>query len=263
MSNSALAKSYIPAHSNNHWGTRKEKIKKIIIHHAAGTLTAESLAKMFANASRGASATYCIGYDGTIIRGLDENITPGTSEGYEADKDAVTIEVSNSATRGDWPVSDAALNSIIKLCADIAKRNNLGNLVKGKNLCWHAMFAPTACPGPYLLSKMDYIATKANEINNTKKVVKDVVVNGFNIHRAADYLVIYTGDRGDSTGTNKWGAEAAFDSNCVALGNPVYGVGNMQIPAGGFVLSGHGTASTWVLNNVKKGKKLNLATSVK
>jgi N-acetylmuramoyl-L-alanine amidase len=100
-----------------------------------------------------------------------------------------------------------------------------------------------------------YIATSTS----TTKGEKTVVVNGFNINRNADYLVIYTGDRGDSTGTNKWGAEVAFNEKCVAINTPVYGVGNMTIPAGGFVLSGHGKASSWILENVKKGEKLNIS----
>ncbi|MBE6714718.1 MAG: lysozyme, partial [Ruminococcaceae bacterium] len=51
MSNSALAKKYIPSPSTNHWGTRKEKIKKIIIHHAAAVGSAERLARLFASES--------------------------------------------------------------------------------------------------------------------------------------------------------------------------------------------------------------------
>ena len=122
MSNSALAKKYIPSPEENHWGKRKEKVGKIIVHHAAGVISAENLAKHFADPNRKASATYCIGYDGTVVRCLDEGITPGTSGGYEFDRDAVTVEVSNSASGGQWPVSNAALSSLIKLCADIAKR---------------------------------------------------------------------------------------------------------------------------------------------
>lgn len=89
------------------------------------------------------------------------------------------------------------------------------------------------------------------------------VINGFNIHRAADYLVIYTGDRGDSTGTNKWGAEVPLNEDGVATSAPVYGVGNMRIPAGGCVLSGHGIYATWLLNYVKKGAKIQLSVSIK
>lgn len=82
------------------------------------------------------------------------------------------------------------------------------------------------------------------------------VINGFNIPRLANYLVIY--NNGNSTGTNKWGAEVAFDKNCIALNDPVYGIGNMQIPVGGFVLSGHDAGAEWILANVKKGTKLNV-----
>lgn len=257
MSNSALAKSYIPAASTNHWGNRNVKIAKIIVHHAAGVISAENLAKIFANPNRKASATYCIGNDGTIVRGLDENITPGTSGGYEADKDAVTIEVSNSKTGEPWQVSDAALNSLIKLCADIAKRNGLGNLVKGKNLCWHSMYAATNCPGRYLLSKMDYIADEANKINAPKTVVTGVLT-GVDIGRGENALILYkTGTKG-KTNTNKWGTEVALDKNFVATSSPVYGVGNMAIPSGGYVLSGHGKNSDWITKNIKKGQKISL-----
>ena len=46
---------------------------------------------------------------------------------------------------------------------------------------------------------------------------------------------------------------APIDKNGVA-GKPVYGVGKMEIPEGGFVVSGHGKASEWVLENIKKGR---------
>ena len=64
-----------------------------------------------------------------------------------------------------WYVNDETLNSLIVLVADIARRNNLGILVKGENVTWHSMFASTDCPGWYLLEKMDYIIAEANRIN--------------------------------------------------------------------------------------------------
>ena len=249
MSNSALAKKYIPSPEENHWGKRKEKVGKIIVHHAAGVISAENLAKHFADPNRKASATYCIGYDGTVVRCLDEGITPGTSGGYEFDRDAVTVEVSNSASGGQWPVSNAALSSLIKLCADIAKRNGLGNLVKGKNLCWHSMYQATACPGQYLLSKMDYIASEANKINTP---VEAGVVTGINTGRGAGALIMYTTGK---TGTNEWGTEVAVDKNFKVL-SVEYGKGNMTVPAGGLVFSGHGPNSSYLLANAKNGEKL-------
>lgn len=250
MSNSTFAKKYIPAPSTNHWGARNEKIKKIIVHHAAGIISAEALANLFANPERKASATYVIGNDGTIIRCLDENVTPGTSGSYEADKDAVTIEVSNAMTAAPWTVSAKALNSLVMLCADIAKRNGLGNLVKGKNLCWHSMYQATACPGAYLLSKMDYIASEANKINSPK--VEAGVVTGVNIGRGTNALIMYTQGK---TGTNKWGTEVAVDKNFKVL-SVEYGKGNMTVPTGGLVFSGHGVNSSYLLAKAKKGEKL-------
>lgn len=87
-----------------------------------------------------------------------------------------------------------------------------------------------------------------------------VKINGFNITRYTDYLVIYCGNT--STKTNKWGAEVAFDAKGVAISDPIYGVGNMSIPKGGFVLSGHGKNATWILDNIIKGTKLNITVGV-
>ena len=259
MSNSALATKYIPASDKNHYGARKGPIKKIIVHHAAGVVTAEFLANSFANPNRGASATYCIGYDGTIVRGLDESITPGTSSSYAADCDAVTIEVANSASGGNWPVSDKALTSLIKLCADIAKRNKLGALTKEQNLCWHSMYAATACPGPYLLSKMSHIAREANKIN----AICTGELSGTDIGRGTNALILYkTGLKKDGkTGTNMWGYEVAIDKNGIAIDNPKY-KGNTTIPAGGCVLSGHGSAGKWIAANIKKGYRVTFTNNI-
>jgi len=100
-------------------------------------------------------------------------------------------------------------------------------------------------------------------LNLKKKSVSPVVeigvVTGFNIPRNTNYLVIYAG--GKTTGTNEWGSEVAIDKNGIASA-PVYGVGNMAIPSGGFVLSGHGTNSDWISRNIKKGKKVKIRASV-
>ncbi len=259
MSNSALTQVNIPAHSGNYTRGRSEKITKITLHHVAGVVTAERLGKLFQAVGRNGSSHYGIGNDGTIAQFVSEEDTAWTDGNWESNCRSVTIETSNCATGGDWKVSDAALQSLIKLCADIAKRNGLGKLVKSQNLTWHSMYAATACPGPYLISMMDYIAQKANEINYPTKDTKeeiDVKVNGINITRLTDYLVIYTGKA--STGTNKWGVEVAFDKDCVAISDPVCWVGNMQIPSGGFVLSGHDKAGNWIAENIKKGKKLQI-----
>jgi len=167
MSNSNLVSVKIPADTNNYTvGRNGNTIEMITIHHMSGILSAEECGRIFQDASRQASSHYGIGNDGKIGLYVDEENTAYTNGDMDANTKAVTIETSNSEIGGTYPVSDEALNALIKLVADIAKRNNLGTIVKGENLTWHKMHAETDCPGEYLLSKMDYIIDEANKINN-------------------------------------------------------------------------------------------------
>lgn len=170
MSNSKLVTEKYPAHSGNYTkGRSGKKIEAVTIHHMAGVLSAKECGAIFQKAGRGGSSHYGIGKNGEIALYVDEANTAWTNSNWDSNCKSVTIETSNSATGGQWPVSDKVLNSLIKLVADIAKRNNLGTLVKGKNLTWHRMFTNTTCPGDYLLSKIDYIIAEANKINSKEE----------------------------------------------------------------------------------------------
>ena len=167
MSNSSLVNVKIPANSNNYAiGRNGNKIESITIHHMSGVLTAEECGSIFQDKNRIASSHYGIGKDGRIGLYVDEKNTAYTNSNLNSNYKSVTIETSNSEASGNFPVSDKVLDVLIKLVADIAKRNNLGTLVKGKNLTWHKLYSNTDCPGEYLLSKMDYIVEEANKINN-------------------------------------------------------------------------------------------------
>ena len=138
----------------------------------AGKLTAKQCGNVFKASGRGASAHYGIGSDGKIGLYVDEKNAAWADANRTSNHKSVTIEVANSSTGGQWPVSKKSLELLIKLVADIAKRNNLGKLVSGKNLTWHSMYANTTCPGPYLRSQMKYIAEEANKINGTTTTKK-------------------------------------------------------------------------------------------
>lgn len=145
MSNSKLINKKMLTTKNYDKGRDGKKIKKITIHHCAGVLSIEEIGKFFKNGSRQVSAHYGIGNDGKIVQCVDEKNTAWTDGNWESNCTSVTIETSNNKTGGKWTVSDKALNSLIKLVADIGKRNNLGTLVKGKNVTWHRMYASTTC----------------------------------------------------------------------------------------------------------------------
>ena len=176
MSNSKLVSIEVPAYEGNYSkGRSGRKIEQICLHHMAGRLTAEQCGKIFQQVGRYGSSHYGIGYDGRIGQYVDESDTAWTNSNWDSNCKSVTIETSDNDN--SWYVNDTTLNSLIKLVADIAKRNKLGTLVPSKNLTWHSMFANTSCPGDYLRSKMQYIADEANKINCGSSVPSSNVVN--------------------------------------------------------------------------------------
>lgn len=265
----AYAGNYTPGRYVDYYQSNNpknlSKVSEITIHHMSGRLTAAQCGSIFQAIGRGGSTHYGVGWDGSIGSYVSETDTAWGNSNWESNCRAISIETSNDINCAPWTVSDASLKSLIKLVADIAKRNNLNPLVKGKNLTWHRMYAATDCPGDYLLSKIDYIIAEVNKINSgtptpaptpAKPVSTPTkhAVNGTNIPRYADYLVQYKG-KVTYTGTNPYGYEVAFDQYNVALKNPEY-VGNSKVPTGGFVLSGHGEAGKWLKDNIRKGYRV-------
>lgn len=147
---------------------RSGEIRKITIHHAAGIISLDELGKMFGNSDRSASSNYAIDSNGKIAIYVEESNRAWTSSNKENDSQAVTIEVSNDEVKGEWHVSERAINSLIELCTDICRRNNIPSLDftgdTDGNLTIHSMFSDkTECPGPYLKSKLPYIVEEVNK----------------------------------------------------------------------------------------------------
>lgn len=165
ITDSKLATKFIS--SPNHRNGRLYPITKITIHHAAMVAPASQIGNCFVSREKKASATYCIGNDGSIVQCVKESDAPWTSNSYENDNRAITIEVSNSKRGGEWPVGEAAYNALIDLLVDICKRNpGIGHLnytgdTTG-NLTMHKWFHATQCPGPYLEARFPEIAAKVN-----------------------------------------------------------------------------------------------------
>ena len=176
MAYSKLANDFYPAYAGNYTvGRSGRKIEAITIHHMAGVLSAKQCGDIFKTVGRCGSSHYGIGNSGEVLCYVDETDTAWTNSNWDSNCKSVTIETSDNDN--SWYVNDTTLNSLIKLVADIAKRNNLGTLVPGKNLTWHSMFTNTSCPGDYLRSKMQYIADEANKINCGSSVPSSNVVN--------------------------------------------------------------------------------------
>ena len=165
MIGSALASVCIPAYQKNYTkGREGHIIRKITVHHMAGRLTCERCGTIFQQVGREGSSHYGIGYDGRIAQYVSEEDTAWADGNWVSNLESVTIENADINSFAPWDVTDETFDALARLCADIAQRNGLGVLVKGKNLTWHSMYQPTVCPGEGLLRKMDLLCERANQI---------------------------------------------------------------------------------------------------
>ena len=184
MSNSSLV-TYTNLTKN--YSPRKSKIDALIIHCYVGQVTAKQGCDYFVVSNN--SANYVVGKDGSIGLSVEEKHRAWTSGGYgtdgkpirvngisgaDWDHRAVTIEVASDTTH-PYAVTGLAYEALIKLVADICKRNNIKKLLwKGdktlvgkiskQNMAVHRWFANKACPGDYLYQRMDDIADKVNAL---------------------------------------------------------------------------------------------------
>lgn len=146
-------------------------IKNIIVHHMASNLSAQRCAQVLN--SRKVSAHYGIGNDGVVGRYVAEgnrawHAGDGVGKGSKGNDKGIGIEVSNSATGGNWPVSEQSFNLLVELCYDIAKRNNLLPLKRGVNLFGHRDCQATTCPGNFLYGRLDELCDKVNAKQGAK-----------------------------------------------------------------------------------------------
>lgn len=70
--------------------------------------------------------------------------------------------------------------------------------------------------------------------------------------RGPNQLIVYTPAFGLRTGTNEFGTEAIVENNMVVSLNGADSI----IPKNGFVISGHGSAKKWILQNIQVGSKV-------
>ena len=159
--------------SPNHSGTRNHTIDTISPHCMAGELSVESCGSLFAQSGREASSNYGIGTDGRIALYVDEKNRSWCTSSAANDNRAVTIEVA-SKSYDPYAITNAAMNSLIELMADICKRNGIKKLVwstnkndrinhrNGCNVTVHRDYSANACPGDYIYNRLGDICDKVN-----------------------------------------------------------------------------------------------------
>ena len=188
--------------TNNKTVVKDKKNNYIIPHVYVGQVSTKNGVDHFTT-NCGASCTYVIGTDGTIGQSVSEADRPWTTGGDKevqnqyglwvggtpsksqaqrgakgVDYEAITMEIACDPT-APYAINDKVYNSLVNLMADIAIRNNIGelkwkadkNLVGNpteQNVLVHRWFASKSCPGDYVYNRLGEICEKANQIIREK-----------------------------------------------------------------------------------------------
>jgi peptidoglycan hydrolase-like protein with peptidoglycan-binding domain len=155
-----------------------QPINGVVIHHVAGT----NGLRYVANAnSRNSHPTYHISNSGAVTGIVNPSRRPFSTGGVP-DPNAVTFEIDNSSTGGDWPISAAALDSLIDVIVFHGSQSPRAGKGFAKNIkgqaqseffiAWHSQYSATACPGPFIVSQLDYIVSECNKRSSQAKPPK-------------------------------------------------------------------------------------------
>lgn len=151
---------------------RTHKIDTITIHCYVGQASVEDMGSWFASSAAKASCNYGIGGDGRIALIVDESDRSWCSSNGSNDHRAITIECASDKT-DPYAINSKVYASLIRLCADICKRNGIKKLlwqadksligqVTKQNMTVHRWFANKACPGDYIYNRLSQIASEVN-----------------------------------------------------------------------------------------------------
>lgn len=175
MSNSSLVDCTV--YSPNHSGKRTHSIDRLTPHCVVGQLSAETIGACFPK-GRNASCNYGIGYDGRVCLIVDECNRSWCSSSNANDQRAITIECASDKAE-PYAMKSAVYEKLIKLCADICKRNGKTKVLwlgsKEKALAYepkaneivltaHRWFANKSCPGDWLYSRYGELADRINAL---------------------------------------------------------------------------------------------------
>ena len=186
--------------SPNHSGKRKYNLERITPHCTAVSVTAKRIGEIFQPTSRNASCNYGIGKDGKIVCVVEEENRSWCSSSADNDNRAITMECSSSNV-APYQFDDGVFDKLVDLCVDICTRYNIKKLLwipdkttalnyKVKEgellLTVHRWFAAKACPGDWMMERMQELADRVNN-----------ALNGI-VPPSSGNVIVYTVKKGDN-----------------------------------------------------------------
>ena len=165
---SLVGRTFATTKQGPRYGKRPERL---IVHHCANT-NSEAMVRYLSGSGGGTSATYCLTTGPELVGIVPEELRPWTSNAvvggvnYDNDSNSVTVETVNLTGAPEWRVTDAQIEMLAQLAADLCKRYGWGKLDR-RRVVGHREVLPngyTECPGPYLYAHLDWIVERGNQI---------------------------------------------------------------------------------------------------
>jgi hypothetical protein len=146
-----------------------QAINGVVIHHVAGTNGLNYVAN---KNTRNSHPTYHIARSGAVTGIVHPSRRPH-STGGAPDPNAVSFEIDNSSAGGNWPITPESLEALIDVIVFHASQSPRAGKGFAKNqpsvtqseffIAWHSQYKATACPGPFIMSQLDYIVSECNK----------------------------------------------------------------------------------------------------
>lgn len=135
-------------------------VTRIVLHHWVAIWT-NTQTQNFLN-NNGVSYHYGIDRNGETAQFVQDGDIAWHAG--NANGNSIGIGVSNSVMAAPWPVAQRTLDLLPQLLAHISQRNNMGEIVRGRNFFLHREVGNSACPGPFLTERANQIVAEANRI---------------------------------------------------------------------------------------------------
>ena len=140
---------------------------KLIVHHTTNPGDEEPYFKT--NNSRSSCPTWYQKANGEVIEMIAPDKRPSATG--SANNGSVAIETQNTTTDPNWETSAEALESIARIAAWLSQQTEIGGIpfdikLDRQHIIGHseAGVNPTACPGPFILPRLDAVVARAKEI---------------------------------------------------------------------------------------------------
>ena len=151
-------------------------IEGAIIHHDAGLDAEDYVAN---ENSRHSHPTYHVNREGEAA-GIVNPARRPSSTAHGVDQIAITFELANWAVGGEWPIGDKTLETLIQTLLYHESQSTRKGFVRNQRgveqggffIGYHAQYVSTACPGKFMIDRIDWLV---GELNRRKALGGTVV----------------------------------------------------------------------------------------